>query len=658
MKLYRAKYDLEQYKKLHDQLYIPSNLNYYSWLKEQNPIFNWDSPYATKTIDYVEHVINGDIRYLMVLMPPRTGKSELLTIRLPAYLLEKYPDYKLIMGAYNQDLAEEFSYQTREIIVNHNKIPLIRDRSRLNDWKVQGGGGLRSAGVGKGVTGRGANGIIIDDPIKDRMEADSETYRNNTWRWYTNVLYTRLQPYNGIKGWIILVMTPWHHDDLAHRILNSSQAKDWVVVKFPAIAKECDPLGRKPGEALVPDRHPIEDLIATRELLGRDFQALYQLDPSPDEGNIINPKDFIEYEHLQLTTFTLQVWDTAFKEKEQNDFSVGYMIKVSKNGYYITERKKGKWAIDQLKFEVQDWAKLHQPQAIIIEDAASGQSIIQSLKISSEFPIIGIAPRKYGKDKVERAHNANDSIKAGRVYIPKFAPWKNDALTTIQRFPNDEHDDDVDALCLGINYLAKRFANTFPIYENFNDIYHMQSLDDIANEQYISIYISMFLDTMATAVCCGITQYGHIVVLDEFVSTSGIDDLASQIDTYKKMLWSAFEIRYVVYTERTDGYWRNVLENYNIEYGHIGKPSFDELTSLVRERLDLLIRKKPALTVVSDNCPKIIEGFRGAYSYKSRDDTEMLDYTPSPVLNIYARLHLALQAAIYQYEFEFGESSK
>jgi predicted phage terminase large subunit-like protein len=453
-------------------------------------------------------------------------------------------------------------------------------------------------------------------------------------------------------------MTPWHHDDLAHRILNSSQAKNWVVLKLPAEPNEHDPLKRKPFETLAPDRQPWSELMSIKETLGRDYNALYLLEPSADEGNIFNPTDFIEYEQLPTTSYTAQSWDTAFKEKQENDFSCMIEAKVAKDGYYLTGYKKGKWAIDGLKFEVQDAAKLNCPNALLIEDAASGQSIIQSIKTSSEHPIIGISPRKYGKDKVERAHNANDGLRAGLWHIPKYAPWKTEFLESLKQFPNGLHDDDVDAFTQLANFLTKRFANALAVYQNFSDSLHTMTLDDIAHEKYISIYVAFFIDTMACAVCCGITQYGHIVVLDEFVSTSGISDLMSEISGYTKMMWSTFDIQYVVHTERTDSYWQSVFADYTIEYGLIGRLDFEECCDLVKERLDTLIRKRTAISVIADNCPKLLEGFRGAYSYKSRDDSSTIDYTLAPILNVYSRLHSALHTAVYQYEYEFGRSSR
>ncbi len=178
------------------------------------------------------------------------------------------------------------------------------------------------------MTGQGANLIIIDDPVKSREEANSVAYRERCWDWYTNDLYTRLEP----GGAIILIMTRWHEDDLAGRILASEDGPNWTVISLPAEAGENDPIGRAVGEALCPDRFPLEKLQEIKRVLGTDYYALYQQTPQPPEGNLFK-RDWFRRDAIipdrKHMPFVVQAWDTAFKEGEENDYSACVTL-----GYY------------------------------------------------------------------------------------------------------------------------------------------------------------------------------------------------------------------------------------------------------------------------------------------------------------------------------------
>ena len=182
------------------------------WLDQVTPTWEWRWRHLVYIRTYLDRVTRGDLKRLMLFVPPRHGKSEQTTIRYPTWRLERDPTLRVIVGAYNQILANKFSRKARRIAVQ--RLDLSAERVAVEDWETAQGGGFRVVGVGGGITGQGGDLIIIDDPVKNREEANSQAYRDRVWEWYTDDLYTRLEP----GGAIILIMTRWHEDDLAGRI--------------------------------------------------------------------------------------------------------------------------------------------------------------------------------------------------------------------------------------------------------------------------------------------------------------------------------------------------------------------------------------------------------------------------------------------------------
>lgn len=229
----------------------------------------------------LEAVERGEIDRLMVTMPPRHGKSEEVTIRFPAWVLGRNAKAQVITASYNSDLATDFGRKVRNVVnsprySNIFDTRLAVDSKAANRWNTNEGGAYVAAGVGTAVTGRGADYLIIDDPLKDRAEAESELKRNTVWDWYTSTAYTRLMP----KGRVIVVQTRWHEDDLAGRLLEAVEkgGDKWVCLNLPAIDGE--------GKALWPERYPVEALERIKAAIGpRDWAALYQQQPSPDDGD-------------------------------------------------------------------------------------------------------------------------------------------------------------------------------------------------------------------------------------------------------------------------------------------------------------------------------------------------------------------------------------
>jgi len=242
----------------------------------------------------LEAVERGEIDRLMIFCPPRHSKSELASRRFPAWFLGRHPGNQIICCSYGDDLAHEFGRDVRNIVAGdefsrvYPNVSLAPDSKAANRWKTGQGGSYLAAGVGSGITGRGAHVLLIDDPHKDRAEANSQTVRDGIWNWYRSTAYTRLMP----GGAIVLIQTRWHEDDLAGRLLQAQEngGDRWEVVSLPAVAGDNDPLGRASGEALWPAWYPVETLERIRAALtvkagNLEFVSLYQQEPQAEEGD-------------------------------------------------------------------------------------------------------------------------------------------------------------------------------------------------------------------------------------------------------------------------------------------------------------------------------------------------------------------------------------
>lgn len=421
-------------------------LTFGEWCAEVTPRFNWKFRHLVYLRDQLDRLTRGEINKLMIFMPPRHGKSEQITIRYPAWFLERFPERKVIIGAYNQTLSNKFSRKTRKI--SAQRMALSAERTAVEDWETEEGGGLRAVGVGGGITGQGGDIIIIDDPVKSREEANSPAYREKVWDWYTDDLYTRLEP----GGALILIMTRWHVDDLAGRILKSEDGENWTVVCLPAFAEVNDPLGRKEGTALCPERFDEEKLKKIKLVMGASFEALYQQRPVAAEGAIFKREWWGYYKALPVMKRIIQSWDTAFKKGAANDYSVCTTWGEGDIGYYLLDRWKEKVEFPELKRTVRMQGDKWKPSVILVEDKASGQSLIQEIRRETPLPILAI---KVDVDKETRAHAVTPVCEAGRVYLPEGIPWGQDYVDTMASFPYGDHDDDVDSTTQALNYLMR-----------------------------------------------------------------------------------------------------------------------------------------------------------------------------------------------------------
>lgn len=429
---------------------------------------------------YIRSKGETGIGRLIVTMPPRHGKSENVSIRFPAWFLGRNPDKRIILCSYAAELAEKFSKKCRDLVESTefkrvfsdvtSPAPVFVDeeKRRVQSWAIQfmqdghlvQGGEFNAAGVGGSITGMGADLLIIDDPIKDHEEANSETIREKIFDWYSSTAYTRLQRPGGA---VIVMMTRWHEDDLIGRLLERESGK-WTVLNLPFIADEDstpDALGRSPGDILWPELYSMKDMEDIKTTVTpRDWIAMFQQRPTSGAGEIFKKEWFryVRFPHREDITKCIQVWDTAMTEKEESDYSACITAMVTRDGVYIADVFRARLDFPSLKQQMinqyEHWNDIFPVSRIYIEQKQSGISVRQSLKKDTYLPVMELEKdTKMGKSKVQRANAASGYVQSGRVSFPQSAGWLTDFETELFSFPRGKHDDMVDAFVHAVNTL-------------------------------------------------------------------------------------------------------------------------------------------------------------------------------------------------------------
>ena len=445
--------------------------------------------FAAKLEKFYRDVQNGACPRLMIFVPPRHGKSQLVSGMFPAWALGQDPTLNIIMASYTISLPQKFSRDNRALLRDRKYSTLFPDTklsvesTSVDEWYTMDKGGLKCAGVGGGISGFGADIFIIDDPIKDYEDSQSETVRETAKNWYTSTADTRLSP----KGGMILVQTRWHDDDLAGARLamaaelrregaTEEEIEQWEVVSFPAIAT-CDEYidaefsihhepgpdrvkVRNDGDALHPQRYPLSMLKRKRAgMPSQQWSALYQQNPVPDSGEFFTKEDFVFYSaEPQLHNYpVLHAWDLAVGKKAVNDYTVGMagvVIPVrNMNHIYVLDmfrrRVRGKEMIEAM---VNMWAKFGSNSSSLgLEYGQIYLSVIDQLK--EAFELRNLSPHiddslRPVSDKRTRATPARGWMQHHRVFFPdkRLARWTEVAMEELLRFDAGVHDDIVDAL--------------------------------------------------------------------------------------------------------------------------------------------------------------------------------------------------------------------
>lgn len=415
--------------------------------------------------DYLMDVAVGDIRHLMVNFPPRHGKSMSISQYFPAWYLGKYPDNRIISSSYEADFAAQWGYKARNILTEHGhlfNVSVASDSSAKDRWDIAGHtGGMNTAGVGGAITGKGCNILLIDDPVKNAEQANSKTYRDKTYEWYMSTAYTRLEP----GGSVVLVMTRWHEDDLAGRLLKEEPDK-WTVLNLPAIAEDNDQLGRKRGEALFPQRYNVDALMDIKKTIGGYWwNALYQQRPSALEGSIFK-KEHLKYASIENGLMRLdnsvvslsdclifQTCDPAVSTKASADYFVLSTWALTKNNdlIWIDDIRTRLEGPDQINLFKQAYARW-KPTVQLVESVGVGKTLFQMLKREG-LPVVEL---KADSDKATRAMPAAARMEAGCVYLSLSLPDLSDIEGELLSFPQGTHDDAVDTLSYAVQYAVSK----------------------------------------------------------------------------------------------------------------------------------------------------------------------------------------------------------
>lgn len=388
----------------------------------------------------LNQVTRGEIDRLMIFCPPRHGKSELTTVRYPVYRLVQNPAFRVILGAYNQTFAEKMSRKARAIA--KELLPLSRERKAAQEWETEQGGGLRATGVGSAPTGQGGDLLLIDDPVKQRQEAESKAYRDRVYDWYKDDLLTRLEP----GGAVILIMTRWNEDDLAGRILASEEAEEWKVLSLPALAEANDPLRRAIGAALCPDRFDEKALLRRRKQLGSySFASLYQQRPAPAEGGLFKRHWFEIVDAVPAIAKRVRFWDFA-ATADGGDFTMGMKAAFAGGILYIEDVEYGQWSPGETDRVVDATAKRDGKAVEIVaeeEPGSAGKKATAALiRLLVGYRVRGERPT--GSKEV-RAMPVAAQAEAGNVKMVR-GKWNAFVLDQLSNFPNAKNDEAVDTL--------------------------------------------------------------------------------------------------------------------------------------------------------------------------------------------------------------------
>lgn len=407
----------------------------------------------------LEEVEKGEIRRLIVTLPPRAGKSELISRKFPAWFLGRNPRKSVIFGTYNDEFATEFGQEVRFLMRSpyyRQVFPGLEFRKgeqAAGRQKLQQGGSLYFAGRGTAITGRGGDLIILDDLLKDSIEANSEIIRQQTWDWFNKVIATRQADRNAR---IVIVMTRWHEDDLVGRLtdpqndqFNEAEAENWRIINIPAIAKEDDPLGRSPGELLWPERFPLEFLEEFKRRDARGFYALYQQSPVIEDGDMFRRETFryMKPEHRPPNLRYYCASDHAVSADGDYTVILTAGVDQDQNIWVVDVWRRRANTMDVVE-QMLRTARQYRPVIWWAEKGHISKAIGPFLRkrmaeSNTYFAVHEMTP---SADKATRSTSIRGRLEQGKVIFPAHSPWLVDFESELLKFPFGTHDDQVDAL--------------------------------------------------------------------------------------------------------------------------------------------------------------------------------------------------------------------
>ena len=425
--------------------------------------------------DAFKRVVKGDLKRLIINMPPRHTKSEFASYLLPAWFLGKYPDKKIIQTAHTAELAVGFGRKVRNLVNSTDFKDIFPDVSLQSDskaagrWNTNKGGEYFAIGVGGAVTGKGADLLIIDDPHSEQEGASADiNVFNRTYEWYTSGPRQRLQP----NGSIVVVMTRWHNKDLTGQVVDASikrgGADQWEVIELPAIMPSGNPLWAEFWK--------MEELQALKaELPNSKWMAQYQQDPTSEEGALVKRNWWQIWENRETPDceFIIQSWDTAFMKNQRADYSActtwGVFYKEDDEGMVspfviMLDAYKERLEFPDLKKRAMEKYQAYKPDAFIVEAKAAGMPLIFELRAMG-IPVQEYTPSR-GNDKISRVNAVSDLFASGVIYAPATR-WAEEVIEEFAGFPNMEHDDLVDSTTQAL--LRFRQGGFIPLHSDEED---------------------------------------------------------------------------------------------------------------------------------------------------------------------------------------------
>lgn len=422
---------------------------YVQYVHEGRWIVSKAGKYITSEVQkFIESDTGHAFDILILSMPPQHGKSMSITETLPSYYLGRYPENRIIEISYSEDFAQLFGRRNKQKIKEFGEalfgIHLASYPNSATEFELDNNvGGMISRGVGSGVTGRPANLMIIDDPIKNKQEANSETTRNAVWNEWLNSFRSRL----AVGAKVIVIMTRWHEDDLAGRMIANEE--NVTVINLPCEAEENDPLGREIGESLMPEMGKDDEWLIDfkKGYMNKEgsmtWNALYQGRPAAMEGNLIKREWWQYYKVLPECYSWIMSVDAAFKDSDNNDFVAIQVWAKSGINIYLVDALKSHLDFTGTIEAIESFKHRYPSiSAVLIEDKANGSAIIQTLRRTMQ----GIIPVNPVGGKYSRAQAVTPLIESGNVYLPEYGGFTVDFVDECASFPNAAHDDQVDAM--------------------------------------------------------------------------------------------------------------------------------------------------------------------------------------------------------------------
>lgn len=438
---------------------------------ELNPQANFvPGQYIELLAATLEKCRTGQTKRQIINLPPRTLKSHAATVAFSAWLLGHEPTSQIICASYGQDLADKHARDCRTLMSSafylglFPRTVLSPEKLSVNDFMTTQQGFRMATSVGGVLTGRGADILILDDPMKPE-DALSETRRRASNDWYFNTLLSRLNSKE--NGVIIIVMQRLHEEDLVGEVM---EREHWDVLSLPAIAvdDECyryeglfggSSFVRKVGEALHPERDSVETYRKIRETVGEyNFESQYQQSPISREGGLIK-REWLKFyspeEKPKNFRMIVQSWDTANKAGELNDFSVCTTWGIYEKQFYLLHVCRKRLTFPALKHAAKNLYEQYHPRKVVIEDKSSGTSLIQELKAEGLLGIEAYQPPP-GSEKLMRAAGQSIKFESGQVRLPQEAPWLHEYLRELTGFPGTKFDDQVDSTTQALDFMSSK----------------------------------------------------------------------------------------------------------------------------------------------------------------------------------------------------------